>query len=120
MSAIQESSSFNSTEVIFSSLAKKIHLLSCRSIGNILSAVQNGMVIGGYNQSLDLGYAYFFLTEMLKESYKKGCDLNIWKNFYEGLDESDQERFYDIRKSLQAHSVEFDTLKYIHPDDIPF
>ena len=77
---------------------------------------------GGYIQSIDLGYSYQFLTNLLKESYKKKIDLGCWKDFYMELDEPSQKRFLDIRKSLEQKGIKFDWQKpkHITSEDLPF
>lgn len=122
LDAIRASGSFDQTEELYKSIAKKRAMLSCASIKGILEAIQEGRVIGGKNQALDLGYSFQFLSDLLKESYGRTCELDFWKTFYLALSNGNQMRFYDIRKSLQNHGVEFDLMEidYIHPDDIPF
>lgn len=119
---IIESDSFDKTEKILKLINKKIYLLSCENIKNVLCAISQGVNTSGYNQALDLSYAYQFIFNLLKESYKKECNLNFWKDFYIELSEKDQERFVDIKKSIEKRGIKFGLgeLKYTDISDIPF
>lgn len=119
---IREAKNFDEAENLLSVVNKKMHLLSEESIKNILYAMLQGENNGGYIQSIDLGYSYQFLTNLLKESYKKKINLECWKDFYMELDKPSQKRFLDIRKSLEQKGIEFDwqKLKHITSEDFPF
>lgn len=120
--SLSASKSFNDSQSLMKILEKNFNKLSIKSIDSILEAIQNGQIIHGYNQALDLNYSTSFLTNLLAQSQKIGSDLKSWKTFYEGLGESDQERFVEIKRSLQNSGVEFNfiDLKYTDPYDIPF
>lgn len=120
--SLASSKSFNNSQSLMKVLEKNFDKLSTKSIDSILEGIQNGQIIHGYNQALDLSYSTSFLTNLLAQSQKIGGDLNSWKSFYEGLGESDQERFVEIKRSLENSGVEFNIfdLKYIDPNDIPF
>jgi hypothetical protein len=122
--AIQESLNYNSTDNLLEMLRNKIYMFSYDSVQMILEALKNGQIAnGGYNQALDAGSTYQFVVDLLAESYKKNYDLSFWKKWFLSLCESDQKRFYDIRKSLQTNGVEFTLTEhdYWHEDDdIPF
>mgnify|MGYP006286862349 CR=1 FL=1 len=122
INSLSTSKSFNSSESLMKILEKNFDKLSQKSIESILEAIKNGQIIYGYNQALDLNYSTSFLTNLLAQSQKIGSDLTIWKSFYEGLGKSDQERFVEIKRSLQNSGIEFNfiNLKYTEPYNIPF
>lgn len=118
--ALSNSKSFDDSQKLMKILERNLDKLSSRSIDSILSSIQNGQIVYGYNQALDLSYSSSFLLNLLSQSKKIGSNLISWKSFYEGLSESDQERFVDIKRSLKNSGVEFDfnNLKYLEPGDM--
>jgi len=77
---------------------------------------------GSYNQVLDGKSSIRFIQNLLAFSYEKGWSLDLWKIFYNKLDNHLKEKFIDVRLSLKKRGVKgvLNPDGIIDPEDIPF
>lgn len=108
INSLSMSRSFNDSQNLMKILENNFDKLSANSIESILNNIKNGQKIHNYNQVLDSGYSTNFLINLLAQSQKIGANLNSWKIFFESLSESDQNRFIEIKKSLQNAGIKLE------------
>ena len=75
-----------------------------------------------YNQVLDASYSSEFLRQLLKITYEKEFNFDIWIDFYNNLTDKRKEKFVDIRRSLKQKGAEglINPGDEIDPEDLPF
>ncbi len=115
---------FAEANKIMRAVETKVKLVDPEAIELILKASLENSTnsIGPYNQVVDASRAPTFFSILLQKSIESNWDIKIWKIFYLSLDKAGQERFYDLRKTLQDADVKFtlSEIEYIHADDVPF
>ncbi len=119
------SNTFDDSDRLMKIVEPKLGLIDEVGIAEILKAsidnVNNSL--GPYNQILSASHAPVFFQNLLAAAIFLGSDMDIWVDFYLGLDESDQVRFIEVRKMLEQKGMFFDSLDPISsfdPNDIPF
>lgn len=113
--------SFDSATILMERILSSKDIIKEDHLKNILiKSAEN--INGSFNQVLDSKFSIKFLQDLLAFSYKNGYNLNLWKDFYNSLNDKLKEKFSDIRVSLKRRGVK----EIINPEgifdieDIPF
>lgn len=118
------SNSWNNTDQIINQVMDYIPDFDPFLISKILevSLQNNNISVGPYNQVLDASQSKRFFMALYEHAKLNKYSMAEWKEFYLQLNEGQQEKFYEMRKDMENNGEEFDfqRLKYINIDDIPF
>ena len=119
-SKLSLATSFSEAEKIMKTIIQYGGILYQEQVKLILEkSLENGEP---YNQVLDASYAAEFLKQLLKSTYEKKFDFDMWVDFYNKLTDKRKERFTDIRRSLKQKGIEglINPGDEIDPEDLPF
>jgi hypothetical protein len=121
---LRNSNSWDQTDGIINLCLPYVDRFGTNTITEILKASRDNIDIsaGPFNQVIDASLAPKFFARLYKRALEIGASLNEWKQFYIEMDEGQQEKYINLRKSLENKEVKFsmNELKYYLLEDIPF
>lgn len=121
---LRESNSWQATDKLLKLSTPFISKFGVKTIVDVIHAARDNVLIsfGPYNQVLSASEALDFFAKLYKRSLEIGVPLNEWKQLYLEMDSGEQERYINLRKSLENKGIKFslDELKYYLPEDLPF